>query len=786
VEAVKRAKRADKRCAVLIGAGCSVSAGIPLANGFVEEIHKKYPKDYKRAKEKAYAACMAELPPALRRELIRPHLEKAKINWAHVAIAQLMAHGYVDRVLTTNFDQLLIKACALIDQYPGTYDLAASHLFKPHYIPERAIYYLHGQFPGFVQLHTETECQKHFKALGPVFDEVGAGRPWIVVGYSGINDPVFRRLVKLRRFDKCLFWVGYKDQEPSPELRKHLLDRHDETYAHYVKDFDADDFLVQLAQELKCFPPDFVRKPFSFLKARLSHMAPYKSPGSDAEEDVLKETRAKIDRAIKTQDSPRARVLQLMMAGHYQGVLNYAAKAPPEELDEIREYVAWAHVMLGNAAHDAGRYGEACENYSRAIGLKPDMQDAFYNWANSLLAWAKTKHGDEADRLFEEAGAKYAQAVNIKPEMEDAWNNWGQTLSGRANTKQGSDADRLFGEAVAKYEHAVRIKPDMYAAWSNWGAALTKLAKTKQGADADRHFEEAGAKNEQAVRIKPDFHEAWNNWGTALAEWAKTKQGAEADRLFKEAGEKYEQAVRIRPDFHEAWSNWGTTLTEWAKTKLGAEADCLFEEAVPKFEQAIKIMPDKHEAFFNWGTALSEWAETKQGADADRLLEQAGAKYAQAVKIKPDKYEAWNNWGNALGGLAKTKRGAEADRLFEQAGAKYEQAVKIKPDMHEASNNWGAAQLYWARTKQGAEADRLLEKARAACLRAEEIKFGSGAYNLACIAAIKGEEEECRKWLEVSRFAGVLPARKHLEKDSDLDLMRDKPWFKDFLAALKE
>jgi len=653
-----------------------------------------------------------------------------------------MANGYVDRVLTTNFDPLLIKACALIDLYPGTYDLAASHLFKPHYIPPLAIYCLHGLFPGFVQLHTETECQKHFKVLGPVFDEVGAGRPWIVVGYSGINDPVFRRLVRLGRFDKCLFWVGYKDQEPSPELRERLLDRHDETYAHYVKDFDADDFFVQLAQKLKCFPPDFVRKPFSFLKARLSHLAPYKSPGSDAKEDVLTETLDQIDQAIKTQDSPRSRVLQMMMAGKYQAIVDYATKVPKAKLKVIRSNVAFAHVRLGIAASEAGKYSEACKSYSRAVGLKPDLHEA--------------------------------------------WNNWGIALSGLAKTKQGADADRLFEEAGTKYAQAVKIKPDLHEAWSNWGGALSDWAKTKQGAEADRLFEEAGAKCEQAVRIKPDKYGAWNNWGNALSGLAKTKQGAEADRLFEEAGAKYEQAVRIKPDRHEAWINWGGALSDWAKTKQGAEADRLFEEAGAKCEQAIKIKPDIHEAWNNWGIALGGLAQTKQGAEADRLFEEAGAKYEQAVRIKPDMHEAWSNWGGALSDWAKTKQGAEADRLFEEAGAKCEQAVRIKPDTYGAWSNWGAALIYIAKSKHGAEADRLLQQARAVCLRAEGIKPGAGAYNLSCIAAIKGDEGECRKWLEASRLAGTVPARKHLEQDSDMDGMRDKPWFKEFVGVVKE
>jgi NAD-dependent SIR2 family protein deacetylase len=38
LETVKRAKDRDKACTLLIGAGCSVKAGIPTANEFVEII----------------------------------------------------------------------------------------------------------------------------------------------------------------------------------------------------------------------------------------------------------------------------------------------------------------------------------------------------------------------------------------------------------------------------------------------------------------------------------------------------------------------------------------------------------------------------------------------------------------------------------------------------------------------------------------------------------------------------------------------------------------------------
>lgn len=143
VEAVRNAKRHKKSCALLIGAGCSVSAGIPLASGFIEVIKKDWLNAFERAKQKAqpanptYPICMAELSDAERRDLISDYVDRATINWAHLAIAQLMKDGFVDRVFTTNFDPLVLRACALLGVFPAVYDFAASQRFKPAYLPKR-------------------------------------------------------------------------------------------------------------------------------------------------------------------------------------------------------------------------------------------------------------------------------------------------------------------------------------------------------------------------------------------------------------------------------------------------------------------------------------------------------------------------------------------------------------------------------------------------------------------------------------------------------------------------
>ena len=619
VETVKNAKERGKKCTLLIGAGCSVTAGIPTAKGFVEIIEKDYTQAFKRAKTKTYAHCMAELSLGERHDLIADYVDKAKVNWAHIAIAQLMKAGFVDRVLTTNFDLLFVRACALLGRFPAVYDFAASQLFKAADIPDQAVFYLHGQRTGFALMNTEEECKKHSDLLAPVFEDAGKGRVWLVVGYGGENDPVFDHLAKVSRFDNKLYWIVYRDDEPAEHVRKHLLV--EGKYAFYVKGFDADDFFVTLAQRLNSFPPDFISKPFSHLDSLLEIITPYTLPGQATQVDVTDEARKLIRTAIGAYENAKnaqSLAQNYLMKGIYDKIIALLPKNAKDLTPALVKLASWAYLMRGNA----------------------------------LSAQAKTKTGKEVNRLFVLAGKKY----------------------------------------------------------------------------------------QAALKIKPDTHEALYNWGNVLYYQAGTKTGDEADRLFVLAGEKY--------------------------------------------QAAIKIKPDKHEALNNWGLALHEQAKTKTGKEANRLFVLAGKKYQAALKIKPDYHEALNNWGLALYRQAKTKTGEKADHLFALAGEKYQAALKIKPDKHEALNKWGYALFSQAKTKTGKEADRLFTQSKDLLLKAESISSGISAYNIACWCAIRGQENECRKWLEKCLNLKVMPSRQHLEKDRDLEKVREKPWFKAILARL--
>ncbi|MBL8658784.1 MAG: hypothetical protein JNM75_03395 [Rhodospirillales bacterium] len=728
VDTLRAGKRNRRRCSLLIGAGCSVTAGIPTAAGFVKFIEEHQRSAYGRSASRTYPACMAALDTGVRRDLIVETIRDAKINWAHMAIAQLIKEGWVDRVLTTNFDPLLSRACAMVGEFPAVYDFATSTLFRPAEAAEKAIFHLHGQSTGFVLMNTENECAAHGERLGPLFDDAGRGRSWIVIGYSGENDPVFQRLATVERFEFGLYWIGYLDDEPSPALRSDLLDPAKAKQAYFVKGYDADRFFVELAQKLECFPPRFVERPFTHLRDMLEMLTPFRPPGASSDLDVLDKPRDLLDLAIRqhepapgrehealardaatpmAHDEPLELALNaLLMAGRYADVHAVADRLDPSAALEFEDKFAWAHVLEGNA----------------------------------LLERAEAERGEAAEALYREAGETYAEAVRIKPDMHDAFNNWGAALAAWARATTGEAAEALYREAGETYAEAVRIKPDM--------------------------------------------HEAFYNWGSMLADRARATSGEAAEALYREAGETYAEAVRIKPDMHEAFYNWGGLLLSQARRHTGEAAEALYREAGEKYAEAVRIKPDKHEAFYAWGYALAAWAQATTGEAADTLYREAGEKYAEAVRIKPDMHGAFYNWGLMLAERARATPGEAAAALYREAGEKFAEAVRIKPDKHKALYNWGLMLLFQARRHTGEQATALLNEAEDKLRQAEALKAGGGAYNLACVAALRGQPEECRRWLEVARKHGTLPERPHIEADTDLESVRGCDWFRAFLDSL--
>ena len=182
--------------------------------------------------------------------------------------------------------------------------------------------------------------------------------------------------------------------------------------------------------------------------------------------------------------------------------------------------------------------------------------------------------------------------------------------------------------------------------------------------------------------------------------------------------------------------------------------------------------------------ALGLWGfQFQQRADAEKneyLFHQAFAKYDELTKLMPKsvKAEVFYNWGVALVQL-KCMTGEQG--LLESACEKFEMAANLNPNLGQAYIGWGLALMQlWSSTRDYTHlkvAETVLPKA---------LRFApEDAYNMACLTALRNEGDLCETHLSTCLKAGTLPSKEHLNSDTDLDTMRDKRWFIDFLKTVK-
>ena len=221
---------------------------------------------------------MTKLSNVKRKELFKWFIEgnkekgikKAKLNFAHIAIAELLKQGYFSRILTVNFDPLLIHACYMVGMYPfpAIYDLGAMGKVNAELLHDPSIVYLNGQHVGFVQRNTTDQLEAHKETLSQIVRSTGCSKTWVVAGYSGENDPLMDALNELRPYNNWLYWLEYGNQVLHKESH-HFLE-HDEE-CKVVYGCDADETFMDIAEHLNC-SLDFIENPQKELEGYLKEI----------------------------------------------------------------------------------------------------------------------------------------------------------------------------------------------------------------------------------------------------------------------------------------------------------------------------------------------------------------------------------------------------------------------------------------------------------------------------------------------------------------------------------
>lgn len=255
---IKDLTNRNRETIVFVGAGMSKSAGIPTAN----EI----------SGDNDYYEYMQNLSPGKIASIFRNYNNNSKINSAYLFLAYLIKAGYVRNVLTTNFDNLLIRSLALFQIYPSVYDLSISKNNTIDIDLESnapAIFYLHGQI-GTYPKNIKKELDEIRPSISNLFKQFN-DKCWIIVGYSG-NDPVINCFQEIETFWENLYWVQYHNEKPREDVINKLFSHRENTFL--IENHNADSFFIDLRRELGLTLPDIINKPFTFLSGILESCRP--------------------------------------------------------------------------------------------------------------------------------------------------------------------------------------------------------------------------------------------------------------------------------------------------------------------------------------------------------------------------------------------------------------------------------------------------------------------------------------------------------------------------------
>ena len=287
------ARNTQKLASIIIGAGCSVSCGIPLAAGIISIIAERYPNTYNQLPEEHrdnYRKIMNLIPPSERRDLIIDITKDKPNSWGYIALARMIEAGYINRVLSLNFDTQLQKACSLIGIHPNVYDCSHSGIKDFSLVADPSIIHLHGQSYGFRQTHDEDETRAHARRIKPLVTDTINSSLTIAIGYSGHSDALFDLIVKHFNQTNYFFWLSH-EETPTPHLQPLLGKNHTKHFG--AIDFDA--LMVNLAKKLDCWPPRILIEPIGLVKGWLSDVAQYRPSREEIPLDLGFYTKRKLD-----------------------------------------------------------------------------------------------------------------------------------------------------------------------------------------------------------------------------------------------------------------------------------------------------------------------------------------------------------------------------------------------------------------------------------------------------------------------------------------------------------
>jgi Tfp pilus assembly protein PilF len=567
-EFVRRLKvvagEADKRYALFLGAGCSVSSGIPaaaelVAQDWIVRLHKLCLPDQAdplqwatsaipgfdaRFPSRAYGSVIERLffhPEERQREIER--LCDGKFpGFAYAVLAQLitLSDGRFNVVLTTNFDDLVADALYL---FTSARPLVIQHEFLATYIrPTRTrplVVKLHGDH-RLAPHNTAQETASLKKDIETRVSALLHDRGIIFIGYGGNDHGIASMLESLpnEAVPYGVYWVSAS--EPESEVRKWL----DQKDAVWVEKGDFDEFMLLVHDTFGLEHPQPSRfadvfseyqRTYERLSAAINAL-PDSTPGVSQ----LKDAAQRADESLEgwTSVAARARKLekvdpQSASETYLKGIADF-----PDSAELLHRYANFLN-SEGNA--------DAIVYYERALALKPDSSSLLSDLGQALAHtdpdraedFHKRATASDPDSVF--AVCRFAEFLaSARHNYSLAAQLFEQAIANNASdpypySRYGHVARQAghYSKAEELYREALNIDPnDRYT-----NGFLADLLLLQERVDeAEDHFR---------YMMEIGVYDAYSltRYGDLLQRF---RQKPEEARLL------YEQALQMEPDYKHA------------------------------------------------------------------------------------------------------------------------------------------------------------------------------------------------------------------------------------------
>lgn len=539
VRLLKQTADEDGQLGFFLGAGCSISSGIPggasLVRGWLPKLHHQMtgkqepfeqwlPRELPDHREENPAASYAEVmkrlfpqPPQRRAEVERFVLGKDPA-FGYAVLAKLITHkqyaAAFNLVLTTNFDDLVADALYLYSQKKP---LVVAHESLASFAE------LGRSRPLVIKLHgdalldprsLEDETAMLDRGIQSVLGGQLRRRGLIFIGYGGNDRGITRFLQGLpeNALEWGLYWVN--EEIPDNEFGEWLKSKPN---AHWIRHLKFDELMVLIFEEFALEHPDDRR--FEQLMTTYHETFSSLTEGVDSREEG--DTKRVLQSALKSTADEFSNWWAVELAARE------FKKSDPEKSQDIylRGLVEFPRdaALLGNYAaflHKREDVKEADRYYKQALKADPTHATNLGNYALFL----KTQ-GD-----LKGAKAYYEQAVQADPTHANNLGNYAGLLK-----KLGD----LEGANVY-YKRALEANPTHANHLGNYAELLKERGDLEQ---AQKYFE-------RAVEADPAHANNIGNYAQFLKE-----QGD-----LKEARDFFKRALEIDPAHANNLANYAQLL----------------------------------------------------------------------------------------------------------------------------------------------------------------------------------------------------------------------------------